>query len=415
LAGIGQAVNARFVPPALPEDFRVEELPATEPEGQGEHLWCRIEKRALSTEEAAGILARALGVPARAARWAGRKDVRAVTRQDLSLAGADPKRAETLLGQDLAAELPPTAHGARRLVLLGARAHPRALYLGQCLGNRFELRLFGVTDEALAEMKQELTDLERRGAPARFGAQRQGLGGRNQQVGFALLSGSEDFARHLVAEPGPGDEGPVLAARELAATGDYAAAAARFPRAFALERRAAGLLAEGVQPQALAEHLERRALEFLVSAAQSALFDRLLERREPDLARLIAGDVAFLHGSRGSFVVEDPALEQPRAERFEISPTGALFGRRMRPKASAAALAEELAVLAEAGLTPEHFERALPSRQGPWRPTGARRPLRWPLAPASLEREGADQALLCFTLPPGGYATEVLAALEPRP
>ena len=55
----------------------------------------------------------------------------------------------------------------------------------------------------------------------------------------------------------------------------------------------------------------------------------LAERPLPP-SRLEAGDVAVVHASGGLFVVEDAAREQPRADAFEISPTGPIFGLKTR-------------------------------------------------------------------------------------
>ncbi|HEY0991038.1 MAG TPA: tRNA pseudouridine(13) synthase TruD, partial [Kofleriaceae bacterium] len=67
------------------EDFAVdEELPYT-PSGAGDHVFVRIEKRGLTSPDAARAIARALGVRDRDIGIAGMKDRRAVTRQWMSL------------------------------------------------------------------------------------------------------------------------------------------------------------------------------------------------------------------------------------------------------------------------------------------------------------------------------------------
>ncbi len=106
--------------------------------------------------------------------------------------------------------------------------------------------------------------------------------------------------------------------------------------------------------------------------------------------------------------MEDPNAEQPRADAFEISPTGPLVGKRMRePEGAAAGLEHE--VLAEAGLRPESLmSRALSPL------TGRRRPLRFVLREIGLDTGSDDRGPYLevrFALPPGCYATAVLREL----
>ena len=79
LAGVGGRIGD------APEDFIVEEIPAYEPSGEGEHTYVWVEKRLQNTRDVAGFVARAAGVPIREIGYAGLKDRRAVTRQWFSL------------------------------------------------------------------------------------------------------------------------------------------------------------------------------------------------------------------------------------------------------------------------------------------------------------------------------------------
>src|SRR5438309_11318750 len=79
---------------AEPEDFVVEEVPAYLPCGEGEHLYLWVEKRGLTTPEAARVLALHAGVRDRDVGSAGLKDKRAVTRQHFSLVLRDGARFE---------------------------------------------------------------------------------------------------------------------------------------------------------------------------------------------------------------------------------------------------------------------------------------------------------------------------------
>jgi tRNA pseudouridine13 synthase len=105
------------------------------------------------------------------------------------------------------------------------------------------------------------------------------------------------------------------------------------------------------------------------------------------------------------FQVEDAEKEQSRAERFEISPTGILFGSRVSWANGEPGRIEET-VIAEVGATKETLVAA--AKACGFR--GERRALRIPLA--EPEWSLRDDALtLSFSLPPGAYATSVLREL----
>src|SRR5436190_11856187 len=79
LPGVGGRLKAQ------PEDFEVEEIPAYEPCGSGEHLFLWIEKRGVGAEWFVKEVARRLGVAPRDVGTAGLKDRHAVTRQWVSV------------------------------------------------------------------------------------------------------------------------------------------------------------------------------------------------------------------------------------------------------------------------------------------------------------------------------------------
>jgi tRNA pseudouridine13 synthase len=147
-----------------PGDFRVREIPAYSPSGEGEHLFVRFEKRELNTPDAVTAIARALGVDPRGAGWAGLKDRHAVTEQWASFAGADAGRA-------LALEL----EGIR---VLEAVRHPHKLRTGHLRGNAFEVVVRGAGSR-LDAARAIIARLERDGVPDYFGEQRFGRGGDN--------------------------------------------------------------------------------------------------------------------------------------------------------------------------------------------------------------------------------------------
>lgn len=151
-----RASGARAVMKTVPEDFRVEELPAVVPEGVGEHLYLLLEKRALGTPAVAAWLANAFGTAPMNVGFAGMKDARAVTCQWFSVLTPDgPER------------LP--AHAGVRLI--DAARHRRKLRRGELAGNRFRVRLREVGGDGWSEA---LEGVLRRGAPNYFGRQRFG-------------------------------------------------------------------------------------------------------------------------------------------------------------------------------------------------------------------------------------------------
>jgi tRNA pseudouridine13 synthase len=244
-------------------------------------------------------------------------------------------------------------HVARALSLpdvrvLAAVRHGHKLRTGHLRANRFVITLHGVDDAITERARTRLDALVRRGMPNRFGTQRFGRDGDNAAAG----------ARALRGEARPRD---------------------------------------------------RRKLRFLVSALQAAVFNAALAARERPAHEVEAGDVAVVHASGGLFLVEDPAREAPRAEAFEISPTGPIFGTevgRKIPSPVGAPARREARALREHGIDPETPLRPPRGLRVP----GGRRALRVRPGAAGLAREG-DTLRLGFELPPGSYATVLLEEL----
>jgi tRNA pseudouridine13 synthase len=377
------------------EDFLVEEIPLYHPCGEGEHLYLEVEKRGLTTFELLQRLARALGIKEREIGYAGLKDARATTRQTLSLPGVAP---EAVAG--LAIE------GVR---ILSARRHRNKLRLGHLAGNRFRIRVRGVGPEAREQARATLEELQRRGVPNRFGEQRYGVLGNSHRVGACLLR--RDYAgaiREIIGNPEQISHPRWRQGAQAFAAGDLAGALQALPGRFRDERALLQGLQAGQSAEALVLALPKKLLRLYLSAWQSALFDRVVAARLPQLGTLWPGDLAYKHDNGACFLVADAALEQPRAERFEISPSGPLFGHKLTP-AQQRAGALEAELLAAEGLGVEDLRLG-----GGLSLEGERRPLRVPLLEASVEVQGED-LWLGFALPKGSYATCVLAEVIKAP
>jgi tRNA pseudouridine13 synthase len=243
------------------------------------------------------------------------------------------------------------AFSAEGVRVLEAHRHPHKLRTGQLRANRFELVVRELTPPQVAAAAERLAALVRTGMPNRFGHQRFGREGRNVEAGRALLAGGK-VGR------------------------------------------------------------DRRAARFLLSALQAEAWNACLDVRPLALDTVEEGEVAYVHASGASFVVEDVAREAARASSFEISAAGPLFGTRLLPARGAAAEREE-AVLRDRGVVPG------------WSPPrgirlrGARRPYRVRPEQTACEPVAPDAVRLCFTLPAGSYATvlaeETFATRGTRP
>jgi tRNA pseudouridine13 synthase len=279
---------------SVPEDFLVEEIPAYEPSGAGEHLYLRIEKRDVSADFLLGHLSRTLGIRREEIGMAGIKDRRAVTRQWISL----PATAEPRLGQ-----VP-----AEDIRILHVSRHTNKLKTGHLRGNRFEILVrFDAggqpLDEPYATASRIAERIAAQGVPNDFGEQRFGIDGETLQLGLALLR------------------------RESA------------PEKIPRKRR---------------KFLTRLAL----SSVQAWLFNQVLSRRREAgiLHQVQPGDVMQVVASGGLFLVEEAAVEQSRFDRRETVLTGPLFGPKMKSPSGPARELEQL-VLAGSGLTETDFRQ----------------------------------------------------------
>lgn len=165
---------------AVPEDFRVEELLAFTPEGEGEHIYLQIEKREANTAWVAAELAKRAGVAPMAVSFAGLKDRHAVTRQWFSV---------QVPGRELPANLWDGVPGIR---VLQQTRHRGKLRRGAIRANRFELRLRRVEGAALpsaAALAARLQQIRQLGVPNAFGEQRFGRSGDNVERARKVFGG----------------------------------------------------------------------------------------------------------------------------------------------------------------------------------------------------------------------------------
>jgi tRNA pseudouridine13 synthase len=386
------------------EDFLVDEQPLYQPSGSGEHIYLFVEKRELSTLRAARILAAHFGVHVSAVGYAGLKDKAAITRQHFSV-HVPGKRAE---------DFPMLQH--ERMGVLWVDQHTNKLRRGHLTGNRFSIRIRGVPVSAVVTARRVIERLAERGVPNFVGQQRFGYTGRNHLVGRGLLMGDAKAVLDALLAPVEGISDTQHEGRVLYGRGEYEGALHAFFRESRTERRVLGVLSRGGGAAKAVRAIEREEELFYLSAFQSDVFNRVLAER---LARgwfdeLRIGDVAFRHVNRSVFDVTAENLDEAMRARlaaFEISPSGPMWGARMKRAGAGAGEIDEMEIeaLEATGVTIEQL-RAYDNRR-PHRIAGERRALRIRLTDPDVEGgvdEHGSYVRLAFDLPRGGFATAVL-------
>ena len=287
---------------------------------------------------------RGLSTPDLVLRLASQLHVKAQTIGVAGLKDAQAVTTQMLSLQGVKAETIsalPTDERLLALEVLGR--HRNRLRKGHHAGNQFRLVIRDVRERSEDDLQELFDELVRRGVPNYFGPQRQGRSGTNFQLGAELL---QDAARR--------------------------------------------------------NKMPRNKRIWFMNAYQSHVFNRIVAKRIESIDRVFLGDWAMKSDNGACFPVEQPEVEQPRADRFEISPTGPLFGSRA-PWATGVPGDIEQAVVAELGTTPELLSKA--GAECGFR--GERRALRVRLNELSWSLEGTVLTL-GFWLPPGSYATSVL-------
>jgi len=386
LPGIGGSIKQRW------EDFRVEELPLYELCGEGTHVYFRVVKSGVPTPVAVDRIARYMKVRANDIGVAGLKDAQAVTSQWMSLEHADEARL--------------VAYRDSQVQVVATVRHRNKLRPGLLAGNRFAVRIRGVGEVQIVRAGAILEVLKRRGVPNFFGEQRFGARGDTAALGKALVRNDlEEFIAMYLGRAMSDDPPDCKAARDTFDAGYMDRAIKCWPRHYANERKALAAYKKKRRPGAALAAIDKRIKRLYVSAFQSEIFNRVLSRRLDTLDRLLPGDLAQKSDTGGVFTVEDPAVEQPRADAFEISPTGPIVGYRSL-MADGEPGRIEAEALAAAGVSQEDFRHV-----GTLSAKGSRRALRFALVEPEL-KAGDDRhgtfIELTFTAPSGCYATVAL-------
>lgn len=381
-----------------PDDFVVEEvLTAEAAAGVGELpgpkrrvAALRLTKRSLSTPEAAGRLAKMLGVKPGDVSYAGLKDKHAQTSQVVTVASIrDPIRMPREVGQLGTDNL----HAA----LIGwTDGHSGASWI-EC--NRFRIVIRGLDRDDVGSMVraiEELRDPEDRTrlillnefGEQRFGSVRHGQG----FAGPALIAGDfEGAVRLLIGTPARKDSGARrgltrAVAEKWGSWSEVLSVAPKCP-----ERRAIEALSAGLGFRAAFQALPELTQTMAVEAYQSWLWNRVAQRFVGDVPREARGSIGHV-----SIPTLGPGVQL--AEPWDAAARAVLAEERLEPES-----------MRIPGLRRPAFgvvERPLFMRVSEWDLT---EPFADELAPPRSTKPLALR--VCFTLRRGSYATVVLRAI----
>ena len=251
------------------DDFCVRELMGVVPSGEGEHIWLRLQKRRLNTEQVAKMLARFANVPYRDVGYSGLKDNFAITEQWFSI--RQPSNKVALDWQHFDApnvrvleqvrhskKLKRATHSANRFAIV---VRDLAALKNACLGE--------LSGEQIAhEINQRCQQIQQSGVPNYFGEQRFGRDANNMSKAVALFMHGQKINN-------------------------------------------------------------RQLRSMVLSSARSWLFNAVLSERvkHHNWQSLMRNEPANLDNTNSVFISQGEPREQQRLEDFDIHPTGPLWGR----------------------------------------------------------------------------------------
>lgn len=371
-----------------PEDYNVTEVLAQKPSGTGPNTFIRLEKRDISTLEVVHELAQFLERRPEDFCVADYKDRRSVAIQWISLEHLDPRTLERF------------NHDNIRVIKV--TRNPEKLKPVNLEGNRFEVTVRDIGDDAQSKARRGLRILEERGVPNWFETSWFGSRQTNHLLGWALITKRwEWFLHELLDRPDGGEGQQVRDARNHASDAQWEAALERFPDDYITARQSLeSLVRYPDNPERAVDVIPSIRRQRYLAAFQAFAFNAFLEERLETYDELLEGDVAFMHETAGCFPVVDPDDEQPRMDRFEISPTGPLYGEKFLGASDDVGELEDR-ILEQCELTYENFQRCRYPVQG------RRRPLRVPVSQISLQTLSDDAMEIGFFLPRNSYASVV--------
>lgn len=393
---------------AKDEDFYVEEIPESEPSGNGQNTWFFIEKTGRDTLDVVLDVAKELHIDRKRMGFAGMKDKRAVTRQWLCVANAEVEDIEKLEDK------------LYRVKILKIMQNEKKLRIGQLIGNKFKL-LIRDTENHEADVQtanEVLAELARKGVPNYYGWQRFGKKRSNtHMVGKLLLENDlKKVIDAYIGNPYPEEPEHIKEARYLYDEGRLEEALESMPRGMRYEKMMIKTLLREMKKKkiddiySLGDDSYKRVIGSLpkplqrmfVHAYQSYLFNKAVsERTKLGIDKYIEGDIIVDNEEHLVHEIGDDIHE--RIKNFEVHPTSPLFGTKV-PLAGGKLGKMEQKILDDEGVTPEDFKVPKMPKLGSH---GLRRAVRFKIW--DVTARATDEGILAeFSIPKGCYATAVL-------
>lgn len=400
--GIGGQIRTKY------EDFYVEEIPESEPSGEGPNTWFFIEKLGRETLDVVLDVARELHVDRKRMGFAGMKDKRAITRQWLCVANSDVEQIKELEDK------------LYKVKILKIMQNEKKLRIGQLIGNKFRLLIRDTENpEKDVEIAREvLAELEDKGVPNYFGWQRFGNKRPNTHVvGKLMLENNlKNVVDAYIGNPYPEEPEHIKEIRQMYDDGKLQEAFESMPRGMRYEKMMLKTLLKEMKKKKvddiadLDENSYKWAIESLpkplkrmfVHAYQSYLFNKAVSKRAKlGIDNYVEGDIIIDNEEHLVHEFGDDIDE--RIKKFEVHPTAPLFGSKV-PLAGGKLGEMEQKILDDEGVTLEDFKVPKMPKLGSH---GLRRAMRFKIWDTSAEV--TDEGVLVeFSIPKGCYATAVL-------
>ncbi|WP_299546570.1 tRNA pseudouridine(13) synthase TruD [uncultured Helicobacter sp.] len=348
-----------------PRDFVVEEVPLYPFSGDGAHLVLKLRKKNLTTFETLKILSNHLGIKEKDIGYAGLKDKNALTIQYISLPHFIKDKLEDFTHPEIK--------------ILDSNFHHNKIKIGHLKGNKFFIRIKKLSSLNAQKIVQVVESIKQFGIPNYFGYQRFGIDGKNYLQGKEIIESKRRLRDKKM-------QNFLISAYQSFLFNLWLSLRIDFSHIIATH-----------SGKELSKALEIYAKTNAIPTCfkDQGYCNALKKQKHP--FRLLEGDLLCHYPFGKHFILENLERESLRFLQKDLAPTGLLSGKKVM-------FAEGCAEFFERQFLDSNILNA-----------GQRR-YAW-VFPQNLEfyyKTEEAQGELCFFLPKGAYATNLLRELAHR-